>query len=130
MDEFDLWNERKKQIDGRIPAANFHFQEREVWWCSIGKNIGSEQNGKNEGFERPVIIFRIFSKETMWVIPLTSRAQIIESRKELRVEINKTFQTADISQMRLISSRRLSRYIDIVSYGDFQKIRKCLSELV
>lgn len=130
MDEFDLWNERKKEIAGKIPAADFCFHEREVWWCSIGKNIGSEQNGKNEGFERPVIVFRIFSKETMWVVPLTSKAQIIESRKELQVQANKAFQTADISQMRLISSRRLSRYIDIVSYSDFQKIRKCLSELV
>ncbi len=129
LDEFDLWNEKKKEINKKIISNNFSFYERTVWWCSLGKNIGSEQNGKNEEFERPVIIFRIFSENTVWVIPLTSRRIIKKSRKEYEIIVNEIIQTADISQLRLISIKRLTRYVTTISYNDFQTIRKYLTQL-
>jgi hypothetical protein len=42
------------------------YKEREVWWCSVGENIGFEEDGKNELFNRPVLILKIFSKELFW----------------------------------------------------------------
>jgi hypothetical protein len=32
----------------------FYFREKEIWWACLGANIGFEQNGKNENFERPI----------------------------------------------------------------------------
>ncbi|MEM6429496.1 MAG: hypothetical protein AAF708_09680 [Deinococcota bacterium] len=35
---FDTWNDYKKQLDTRKDAPRFN--EREIWWCSLGANVG------------------------------------------------------------------------------------------
>lgn len=37
------------------------FNEGEIWWCSIGMNIGVEIYGKGGRFTRPVLIFKKFT---------------------------------------------------------------------
>lgn len=37
---------------------SLYFKERQIWWASIGQNIGVEANGKNKKYERPVIILK------------------------------------------------------------------------
>jgi hypothetical protein len=44
--DFDGWNETKKRTDSRRGAPFYH--EREVWWCTLGVNVGSEENGSGE----------------------------------------------------------------------------------
>ena len=44
--DFDKWNESKKVIHHNNEDKFYH--EREVWWCSLGINIGFEQDGKDE----------------------------------------------------------------------------------
>lgn len=129
INEFDLWNIRKKEVDERKSPNGFCY-EREIWWCAIGKNVGSEENGKHENFERPVLIFRIFGPDTLWIIPLTTRPAIKESRKEYEFTCNGITRTADFAQLRLISNKRLLRYADIISYEDFQIIRRYLKDLI
>ena len=68
--DFDRWNEQKKSINSSEDGKFFH--EREVWWCSLGVNIGYEQDGKNELFERPVLVIKKFNRHVLWVLPLTS----------------------------------------------------------
>ena len=50
--QFDSWNEKKKRTDGKSIAEDFFFHEREVWWCAVGVNVGTEVDGKNDDFER------------------------------------------------------------------------------
>jgi len=69
--DFDGWNIIKKSVE--IQDRDVFGYPREVWWCSIGINIGAEADGKNENFERPVIILRVYNKETMLVLPTTGR---------------------------------------------------------
>ena len=56
--DFDKWNELKKKIDTRedIEENEIFIKNRQIWWCSIGLNVGSEQNGHGEVFERPVLV--------------------------------------------------------------------------
>ena len=54
--DFDKWNEKKKQIDAKGCGPFFH--EREIWWSSLGFNVGFEQDGKGEKFGRPVLVFK------------------------------------------------------------------------
>lgn len=49
---FDAWNSKKKEIHGKSEAAFYH--EREVWWCSLGVNVGYEQDGSDIEYSRPV----------------------------------------------------------------------------
>ena len=52
---FDIWNEVKKLTHARDDIAEIFFYEREVWWCRLGANVGFEQDGKGEHFQRPIL---------------------------------------------------------------------------
>lgn len=105
--DFDAWHALKKRIHQTAFTAFVHA--REVWWCSLGLNIGTEQDGKNDAFERPVLVLRKFNRESVLVAPITSQAK----RSIYRVPF--THQGIEyaviISQIRLISTRRLHRRI-------------------
>lgn len=49
--------------------------EVEVWWASIGENIGREISGKSELFSRPVLVFKKLSRETFLALPITTQAR-------------------------------------------------------
>jgi len=69
--DYGQWHYLKSKIEIDTPSPQ--FRELEIWWCSLGKNVGTEEDGKNNLFERPVLIFRKFNKEIFWGLPLTSR---------------------------------------------------------
>jgi mRNA-degrading endonuclease toxin of MazEF toxin-antitoxin module len=103
-----MWNIRKKKINSTY-RENFFYQ-RDIWWCSLGVNVGSEQDGKNEMFERPVIVIKKFSKNLLWIIPLT------RSKGMSLYHIKVTAESyAIISQLKIISSRRLLRKMGKIS---------------
>jgi hypothetical protein len=60
--DFDGWIKKKKSLHESSKEKAAYFYEREIWWCSIGINIGFEQDGKNEHFERPVLVLRKFNR--------------------------------------------------------------------
>ena len=62
MKDFDNWNKEKKILESTANET-LVFHEREIWWCSIGLNVGDEQDGKNDYFERPVLVIRKFNKK-------------------------------------------------------------------
>ena len=75
---FNEWNEKKKEIHNNISKKDIldkkvYFKDREVWWVSIGINIGFEIDGKNHDFERPVLIIKKINKNQFWGLPLTSK---------------------------------------------------------
>ena len=51
------------------------FHEGEIWWCSIGLNVGDEVFGKGPQFTRPVLIFKKFTGSSFLGIPLTSKVK-------------------------------------------------------
>ena len=69
--DFDKWNETKKIFEKEDREVFAH--PREIWWCSLGLNLGAETDGKNDNFERPVLILSVYNKETMLVLPITSK---------------------------------------------------------
>ena len=58
--DFDGWNSNKKQIHDHSAAPFYH--KREIWWCSLGINVGFEQDGTGANYDRPVLI-RDFKSE-------------------------------------------------------------------
>ena len=54
LKSFIEWTKLKIKIHFR--KENVYFKEREIWWASLGMNIGYEENGKNETFERPTLV--------------------------------------------------------------------------
>jgi mRNA-degrading endonuclease toxin of MazEF toxin-antitoxin module len=121
---FDNWNEKKKFVE-KVSSPIFH--EREVWWCSLGKNIGSEEDGKGDGFERPVYVFKKYNSEIFLGIPLTSKYK--ENKYHYRINENES-STIILSQIKLMSGKRLLRQISKVSRGKHFEIKNKLLEIL
>ena len=53
MNDFDFfkWIIVKDKIEALVKLRS--FDERDVWWCNCGKNVGVEINGKGAPFTRP-----------------------------------------------------------------------------
>ena len=127
--DFNKWNNLKKLVNANNREV-FGYP-REVWWCSLGVNIGAEVDGKNENFERPVIIMKVYNKETMFVLPTTGKAK--EDKFHMPIEIDAVDQkTGDVyrktvyiklTQARVISNKRLIRKVDVINEEDFEKIQ-------
>ena len=70
--DFENWSNLKKSLNDKneIPP---YWNIRDVWWLSLGLNIGHEQNGKGEFFKRPVLVINKFNKRLFWGVPLTTQ---------------------------------------------------------
>lgn len=69
---FLQWIHIKEKLHNTIYYPPF-VSEGEIWWASIGDNIGQEINGKGDNFSRPVYIYHKFSHNFYLVIPMTSK---------------------------------------------------------
>ena len=125
--DFDAWNERKKQINETDTEKLFH--EREIWWCSFGVNIGYEEDGKNDLYERPALILKKFNRDVLWVLPLTRTEK--RNRYYYRLVQGEEDDSAVIlSQLRLISSKRLNRRMRKISPDEFGEILRYIQALL
>src|SRR5437773_1179351 len=105
--DFHTWNEHKKAVNRRDDQVRFH--EREIWWCSLGVNVGSEQDGVQENFERSVLVIKNFNGRVLWIAPLTRTYKGASTFYFLLEKSEKGNSAVLLSQRRLISSKRLVR---------------------
>ena len=123
---FTDWNLLKQRLDNKQGLPT--FKEREIWWCSLGVNIGHEENGKNEFFSRPILVVRKFNSNIFLGIPLTTK--IKENRYYHQISFKETKQCAMLSQIRVWESRRLMDKMGKISWDEFDEIRKKLSDII
>lgn len=126
MKNFDGWNELKKEIHTEDNTAT--FKEREIWWCSIGLNIGFESDGKNRLFNRPILVIRKFNNRLFWGVPLTTK--IKDNPYYHRFTFNEKPQCAMITHLRLYDSKRMTHKMGQLPNGQFKPIVKALSGLL
>ena len=125
--DFDTWNGQKKQIqenESYLPL----YSEREIRWCRLGINVGFEQDGTGNGFSRPVLIMKGFSRRVCLIVPLTT------SQKKNRYliplgTIGDEEAQAIISQLRLIDTRRLDTRIETLDMSRFEQLRKAVKDI-
>src|SRR3989344_6616951 len=102
--DYTIWQKLKTFLHNEKPRVYFH--EREIWWCSLGANIGFEQDGKGLDFARPVLIIRVFSKEVFIGVPLTTKLK--DGKYYYPISTGDGFERRVIlSQIRLLDSKRL-----------------------
>jgi mRNA interferase MazF len=117
--DFDKWNLVKKSLDARDKKVFAH--PREIWWCSLGLNIGAETDGKNDNFERPVIILKVYNKETMLVLPITSKER--DDPFHHKIETSEKTGWVKLTQPRVISTKRLVRKVAMLPEADFDALK-------
>src|SRR3989344_6048506 len=120
MKNYTIWHNKKQELDGRMIVPN--FSERDIWWCSLGLNIGYEEDGKNENFERPVCVLKKFNKDIFIGLPLTSTRK--DSPYYYPYVLHNTPGTIILSQARLMSVKRLQRRLGRIGKGKFSDLKK------
>ena len=55
--DFDDWNKNKKVINDDNENKLYHT--RELWWCSLGLNVGSEQDGTGKDIDTKRFINKV-----------------------------------------------------------------------
>ena len=118
--DFQNWHRIKKELH-ETDKSKLFFNEREVWWCHLGVNIGYEQDGRGNDYQRPVVILKQFNLDVCVVVPLTTTDKtgkfyfpigLIDGREAKAV----------LSQIRLIDRKRLTNKIDVIDEVLFKKL--------
>ncbi|KKW11243.1 MAG: Toxin-antitoxin protein [Parcubacteria group bacterium GW2011_GWA2_49_9] len=125
--DFDSWNEQKKKIHDIHENKLYH--QRQIWWCSLGLNIGFEQDGTGGEYERPVLILKGLSRNTCLIIPLTSSPEKHKMRIPVGM-IEERQASALLSQIKVIDTKRLINKIGFLEKTAFESIRKAAKDLL
>ncbi len=125
--DYSDWHNLKTQIENDYDEKL--FREREIWWCSLGSNIGYEQDGKNSKYERPILVIRKFNKGIFLGVPLTTKNKSDEFHFNFKLK-NKLKSSVILSQIRLLSSKRLVRRIARLNENEFCKIKEKIKNLI
>ena len=120
--DFNGWIDLKKRLHGRADATYAH--ERDVWWCALGANVGSEIDGKNDNFERPVLILRAYNKDMLLIVPMTGKER--HEAFYRRVLVGSTANWIALTQIRVISNKRLLRKVGILAEDQYLLVKKSL----
>ncbi len=125
---FDNWSLLKKNLESNSNHRN--FEERDVWWCHLGINLGYEQNGKDNKYSRPVLVLRKFNVYTFLGIPLTTTNK--DHPLYYPTTIGGREGSLILSQIKLYSVKRLSgaRAIERVPELVFEEIRMKVREMI
>lgn len=124
--DFSQWHSLKTIIENDRHSPFFH--EQEIWWCSLGANVGFEEDGKNELFERPVLVWRKFNREMFWGLPLTSKKKLGHFYYSFMVHDQD--RTAIISQLRVLSAKRLIRRLSKISDSQFGLLEHAINSFI
>lgn len=121
--DFRAWHSEKERIEQ--VAGRALFREREIWWCSLGVNVGSEQDGSQEFFTRPIVILKKFNLDTCLIVPLTARTKQGMYYHAIG-EVGGRHATAILSQLRFIDRKRLVSKIGTLGAGRFAELKDAL----
>jgi mRNA interferase MazF len=126
--DFNDWNEIKKTTDKIIPKKLFN--EREVWWCAVGVNVGFEQDGKGEEFTRPVLVVKKFNEQLFFGAPLTSQDKKGFYYHKLGKLDGERLSVVMLSQARVFSANRLRDKIYKVTPAAFGEVNAGLNKVL
>ena len=107
-----LWERQSKIV----------FKQGDIWWCSLGMNLGEEMFGKGEKFTRPVLVFRKFTSNSFLGLPLTKQ----EKRGSWYVEITTHGEKNWImlNQARILDKKRFTNRVAALDTNDFKKVKE------
>lgn len=110
----------------RNKEAKSIFHEGEVWWCSIGLNIGEEVYGKGVHFARPILVFKKLTKNSFLGLPLTGSEKKGSWYVAIELPGHRSF--AMLNQARIIDKKRLRGRIRLIQTSTFLSIKRSFHE--
>ena len=126
--DFQKWHNRKELLHKE--KIRPFFREREVWFCTLGVNIGFEQDGSGTEFLRPTLIIKKFNNEVFWGLPLTKNLKKSRYYYQFFIEKKEEMSTAILSQVKLTDAKRLQYKLGDISEKDLMEMKKRLIEFL
>ena len=102
---------------------------RGIRWCSLGINVGFEQDETSDLYRRPVLVIKRFSLHVCLVVPLTASTKKNPCHINVGV-IDGREASVIVSQIRLIDTKRLHDRLAIFDRRKFEEIRKAIKGLI
>ncbi|PID83568.1 hypothetical protein CSB11_00685 [Candidatus Campbellbacteria bacterium] len=128
---FNQWNKIKKKTHSFNNSEVF-INNREIWFVKLGYNIGFEQDGKNENYQRPVLVLKRLGNMFL-VLPLTSSGKNNQfyhkfNPNNLKLENPKYRNSsyAILSQIKTIDKKRFFKNVGVVSSNEFKMVKEKL----
>ena len=103
------------------------FKEGEVWWCSLGENIGREINGKSQVFTRPVVVFKKLSSNIFLGLPTSTQEKI--GTWYVPITLGGKTTTVVLSQARSLDYKRFFSKLGQLDDTEMQKVRTAFKNL-
>ena len=125
--DFDGWNEMKKGL--HAGEVGPHYKTREIWWCSIGTNIGHEQDGTGDNYDRPIVVLRGFNRRIFLAVVLIGKRKTGYYYYPVG-KVNDRQASAVLSQVRLLDSKRLVRKIGMLEKERFATLQERTAKVV
>jgi mRNA-degrading endonuclease toxin of MazEF toxin-antitoxin module len=118
--DHDWWSQIKQRISLR--DADVLFKQGEIWWWSLGLNLGKEIYGKSMKFTRPVLVFRKFTHDSFMGLPLTTQEKVGTWYVETSLQGVKRW--AMLNQARSLDSKRLTKRIGELDDKQFAEVKR------
>jgi len=125
--KFVSWTKLKIRI--HFSERKFYPREKQIWWVNLGHNVGTEVNGKNKHFERPVLVLKRYHNDACLVLPLSSKLKVGNYYMNYKDEKEKD-SVINFSQVRSISIKRFIRMISKMDDANFENARVLLKSLL
>ena len=135
FDRLVKWTKLKLRIHTKKEGVKF-VKERDIWWAHLGINIGHEQDGKNENFERPVLIVKnMFGGKVLWAVPMTSKERedgnyFFKTSYIQQPDGASITQYAILPQLKAISPKRLIRKLRVMPKDECKALLTRLRDLL
>lgn len=109
----------------KISAANRRgrptINERELWWCHIGENIGEETNGKSLAYSRPVLILKKLTRNSFVGLPTTTAQKF--GSWYVPIDLSGKKSNVMIHQVRIFDAKRLTTMLGRLDQKDFAEVK-------
>jgi len=107
-----LWQKENKVV----------FKQGEIWWCSLGFNLGEEIFGKGEKYTRPVLIYKKFTSNSFLGLPLTTNGKKGSWYVEITHAGRRSF--VMLNQARILDKKRLTKRMNTLDKNDFNRVKE------
>jgi len=120
---FVNWTKQKIRHHLHEDKKNLYFNEGQIWWSALGKNIGFEMDGKHELFTRSVLILKKYSSTMCFVLPLTTKIKDNNPPYQFTFHLNGRKNAVNLTQGRTISTKRLLQKEGYINKKIFNQIK-------
>lgn len=99
-----------------------------IYWCNLGINIGSCEDGKGNNYTRPVLVLAKMNATQALIVPITSKQKVGANYREICVSAKIEYLLFD--QLRMVDTKCLSDLIDDVGDNILKRFRSDLLNIL